>query len=101
MKKFILLFVCAITVPIHALCSIEEGESICTIQNSNPSSSPLFQNNNIKQNANENNIPGKSSSLNTSFGQQQNKSGIQMNSSLGCQFGNCNKSSKTDFLNNQ
>ena len=98
MKKFLsLIFILFLGMPTLALCSIGDGESVCTLPNSS-SSMPLFQNNMgiNTQNTNSSNLktpnPSQNSSnLNSSFGRTKNQDGVQMQGSLGCQFGNCNK----------
>jgi len=99
MKKFLfIIFILFLGMPAFALCSIGNGESVCTLPN-NSSSNLLFQNNNIgandnlkNNNSNMNNPASMgSSNMNSSFGRTKNQSGLQMQGSLGCQFGNCNK----------
>ena len=95
MKKYLLFISMFIIFPAWALCPVGDGESVCSLSGTSPSSSgmPLFQQNNSETNLNEN--------LNNSFGKTQNHDGVQMQGSLGCQFGNCNKGANNDFLENQ
>lgn len=102
MKKLLLILTLSLVVPAWALCPIENGESVCTLPVDNPSGMQLFQNNNtINSNTNINKMTNtlQPSVLNNSFIQNQN--GIQMQGSLGCQFGNCEKGGNNDFLKNQ
>lgn len=102
MKKFLLVFALILALPSCALCPIEAGETVCSIQNSN-TSMPLFQNNNtINSKLNMNNSNGIQNPSRTggSFSRTQNQEGIRMQGSLGCQFGNCNKEINTPFTPN-
>ena len=99
MKKFLfVIFILFLGMPTLALCSIGDGESVCTLPN-NSSSNLLFQNNNTGVNNSNNSNSnmsnpasmGTTSNMNSSFGRMKNQSGLQMQGSLGCQFGNCNK----------
>ena len=107
MKKYLLFISMFIIFPAWALCPVGDGESVCSLSGTSPSSSgmPLFQQNNSETNLNENlNNSVKSiqpTGLNNSFGKTQNHDGVQMQGSLGCQFGNCNKGANNDFLENQ
>ena len=105
MKKLLIIFALFFVLPAWSACSIAEGESVCTISNTNSLNTPLFQNNaKTGINSNQNmNMPSKTiqqSGSNYSFGQTQNQKGIQMQGSLGCQFGNCDKNNKNNFVNN-
>ena len=102
MKKLLLFMFLFLVVPVWALCPISEGENVCTISNS--IDKPLFQNPNIndtkaaRKNINNNFLQTKGQK--NSFSQTQNQSGIKMQGSLGCQFGNCETNENTNFLNN-
>jgi hypothetical protein len=120
MKKLFLIYVLFIALPVFASCPIGDGESVCTLPNgsangqiagmglNSPNTNALNNNlvNPIGINNNANNgMPQMNtlqpSKLNNSFNSTQNQNGIQMNSSLGCQFGNCNKKANSDYLDNQ
>lgn len=99
MKKFLLVFALLLVMPAWALCSVTEGESVCTLPQNNPGM-PVFQDN---SNVGELNMDSSNTSLNptnmdSSFSRTQNKTGIQMQGSLGCQFGNCNSEINNQFL---
>lgn len=103
MKKLLLLLTLIFVLPAWSMCSVAEGESICTLSNTGSSSMPLFQNQATTGiNSNQDvNMPSKTlqpSGSNYSFGQTQNQKGIQMQGSLGCQFGNCSKNDKDNFV---
>lgn len=104
MKKLILIFAFFLVLPSWALCPIGEGESVCTLPNQNQGMT-LFQNQNSQSfGMNEKNMPSnslKSTDTNNSFNRTLNQSGIKMQGSLGCTFGNCNKENNNDFLMNQ
>jgi len=100
MKKLIILCLLLVSVPAFALCSIESGESICSISNPNNNSSlPIFQSPNAASNIN--NSTNKISSKN----QLNNPVRIQNNSILkynsGCQFGTCVQDINNSNENNQ
>ena len=102
MKKFILILTFIFIMPAWALCPIEE-EGVCKISDLNQSM-PLFQSQdsagiNINKNMPSNSLPATNTG--SSFNRTQNQSGIKMQGSLGCQFGNCNESGNNDFLPNQ
>jgi len=120
MKKFLLILMFVFAAPVFALCPIGDGESVCTLPNTStqgqisdmsinsPNTNALNRNviNSNGMNNGDDNIKSqfntfKPTNLNNSLGNIQNQSGIQMNSSLGCQFGNCNKNANPDFLENQ
>ena len=98
MKKFLLISALIISMPSFALCPISDGESVCTLPNSS-SNIPLFQTNDIPS-LNPSQAELQTRNNQNSLGRTRNKEGIQMQGSLGCQFGNCNKESNT-FLPNQ
>lgn len=105
MKKFLLIYAFIFILPAWSACPISSSESVCTISGSGDSGMLLFQNQNKTGiNSGENTImhsnTNKSSGMGSSFNKVQNKSGIQMQGSLGCQFGNCSKNDN-DFLPNQ
>ena len=100
MKKILLICLIYTGMPAWALCPIEGGESICTIQN-NTSSLPLFQNVSTDTGMNDNQKSTQNQNNISSFNQTQNQNGIQIPGSLGCQFGNCNKNGNNDFLKKQ
>lgn len=99
MKKLLFILAILASVPAYSLCSITNGESICTLTNSTNVQTPLFQqqNTNLNQTQTQIQMPNNSNSL----GRTQNKKGIQMQGSLSCQFGNCNYDSESTFLPNQ
>lgn len=107
MKKLLLFLSLFLIIPAWALCPVDGGESVCSLPDASQSSSgmPLFQQNNTE----ENSAGGLNNSANTirptgltnPFSKTQNQSGIHMQGSLGCQFGNCNKGANNDFLENQ
>ena len=97
MKKLLLICFIVMSTPVLALCSIADGESVCSIQNNSSAVMPLFQNNTDTKNNNQNQPKNNVNS----FGQTRNREGIQMQGSLSCQFGNCKKESNNDFLPNQ
>ena len=106
MKKIILILTLTFVFVSQtwALCSID-GESLCTIPERG-SNMPLFQNQNATGlNSNENNGISsnsfQSSNMGTSFNRMQNQTGVKMQGSLGCQFGNCNNGNNSGFLPNQ
>ena len=102
MKKLILFLTFIFILPAWALCPVGEGESVCTLPNQGMS---LFQNQNIQGlTMNENSMPSnavKTRNKGGSFNRTINQNGINMQGSLGCQFGNCNKENNNDFLPNQ
>ncbi len=91
MKKLIILCLFLISVPAFALCSIESGESICSISNPNNSNSmPIFKSPNAASNINNSASNFNSYRQNTKLNNQlreQNSSIMKYNS--GCQFGTC------------
>lgn len=107
MKKTVLfLILIMVFIPFGwALCPIESSENVCTLPGSN-TGMPLFQS---QSSTGINSGENKSMSLNViqqsntggSFNRMQNQSGIKMQGSLGCQFGNCNSENNNDFLPNQ
>ena len=97
MKKYILFFALFICMPAFALCPTE-GESVCTLPDNNPSV-PLFQQQDSSLGDNLNNS-FQPSNLNNSFEQNFNKNKVDINSSLGCQFGNCNQGLNNPLLKN-
>ena len=107
MKKYLLFFIILISIPVFAICSIDSNESLCSLQQNSMTSTPLFQNQNngiksginLNSNGSINNPPLQPSSINNSFGQQND--GIQMQGSLSCEFGNCNKGVNNTFLRNE
>ena len=106
MKKLLLFISFIFIFPAWAMCSIDSGESLCILPNSSSSGMPLLtpQNNaglNSDKNMGSTGNNLQPSSLNSSFSKVQNQSGIHMQGSLGCQFGNCNKGSNNDVLENQ
>ena len=102
MKKYILIMIIIFGMPAWALCSIGDGESVCTLPNQGMS---LFQNQSIQGlTMNENSMPSnalKTKDTSRSFNRTLNQSGIKMQGNLGCQFGNCNRENNNDFLLNQ
>jgi hypothetical protein len=87
--------------PAWALCKI--GENICTIPSENSVNFPSIQNTNNEFGINTGHSELNNPAQNTmqSDMQKQNLNGIQMQGSLGCQFGNCKKKQETDFMQNQ
>lgn len=99
MKKVLIILLLFIGMPSFALCPIGDGESVCTLPNSS-SSIPLFQTNDISNpNSPQSQLQNRNNT--NSFGRTRNKEGIQMQGSLGCQFGNCNNEQNSIFLPNQ
>ena len=102
MKKSILLFLVFVGMPALAVCPVEN--SVCTLPDSG-SGRILFQNQNVQGlNMNQNSMPSSFSKTNGtsgSFNRTLNQSGIKMQGSLGCQFGNCNKDNNNDFSLNK
>lgn len=101
MKKYILIMIIIFGMPSWAVCPI--GESVCTLPDSGM---PIFQiqNNsdpglNKKNNSPQNTL--KPSGMGSSLNRTQNHDGIKMQGSLGCQFGNCNKTPGNDLLPNR
>lgn len=90
MKKFLILSFFLISTPVFALCSIDAGESICSLSNPNNSNSlPIFQSPNAASNINNSQKqlqPIQQNNLNSPL-KQQNNSIMKYNS--GCQFGTC------------
>ena len=102
MKKLILFLTFIFGMPAWALCSIGDGESVCTLPNQGMS---LFQNQSIQGlTMNENSMPSnslKTRNKSSSFNRTLNQNGIKMQGNIGCQFGNCNRKNNNDFLLNQ
>ena len=104
MKKYILIMIIIFGMPAWALCSIGDGESVCTLPNSDSGMTSFQSPNTSGLNMNKDSMPSsslKSTNSGSSFNRMQNQSGIKMQGSLGCQFGNCNKENTNDFLPNQ
>ena len=109
MKKLFLFLSIFFIFPVWALCPVEpdSGESVCTLPGSSLESTgvPLFKQKNAEDNTkrsiNNRVDTVQPTGLNNPFNKTQNQSGIHMQGSLGCQFGNCNKGANNDFLENQ
>ncbi len=108
MKKLLLFLSFIFIFPAWALCPVESGESVCSLSDmSSPSNLPLFKIQNEKENGSEENMDSSAvksvqpTGLTNPFSKTQNPSGIHMQGSLGCQFGNCNRGANNDFLENQ
>lgn len=106
MKKLIILFLTFVfALPAWSACFINNEESVCSLSNNNFSDEQLLQNkstidmNSDIKSPNANTL--NQSNFNDSFNQTQNNNGIQMQGSLGCQFGNCNREKNSDFLQNK
>ena len=98
MKK-VLIILLFIGMPSFALCPIENGESVCTLPNGS-STMPLFQTNDISNsNSSQSQLQNKNNT--NSFGRTKNNEGIQMQGSIGCQFGNCNNEPNSTLLPNK
>lgn len=107
MKKLLLFLSLIFIFPAWALCPADSGESMCSLPDSLQSSSgmPLFKQKNsetdLGKGLNNSLNAVEPTGLNSTFNKTQNQSGIQMQGSLGCQFGNCNRGANNDFLENQ
>ena len=107
MRKLLLILSFLFIFPAWALCPIDSGESVCALPDSSSPASgmPLFKQNNTEMNSGKSlNNPVNTiqpTGLNNPFSKTQNQSGIHMQGSLGCQFGNCSKGANNDFLENQ
>ena len=102
MKKGILILLVVFGMPSWAACPL--GESVCTLPNSDSGMTSFQSPNSSGLNMNNASMPSsslKSTNKGTSFNRMQNQSGIKMQGSLGCQFGNCNKENNNDLLPNQ
>jgi hypothetical protein len=97
MKKYIIFMIIILGMPSWAVCPI--GESVCTLPDSGIT---LFQNQNASGlNMNMGSMPSNSEKTRdkgSSFNRTLNQNGIRMQGNLGCQFGNCNKTSGNNFL---
>ena len=109
MKRLLIIFVFFMSMPAWSMCPIGT-ESVCNLPANTNSSMPIFQNRagvgssgveNSDLNMNNSDTTFRSGSLNSSFSQTQNQSGVQMQGSLGCQFGNCNQGVNNPFLPKQ
>ena len=108
MKKLLLFLSIFFIAPAWALCSVDSNETICSLSDSSSMSSdmPLFKMQNSTGINSENNMNNPANiiiptGLNNSLNKTQNPSGVHMQGSLGCQFGNCNRGANNDFLENQ
>ena len=106
MKNLLLFLSFVFIFPAWALCPVDSG--VCSISDLPPAPSPSAGIPLFKQNANDTNNDMNNTvnaiqptGLNNPFSKTQNPSGVHMQGSLGCQFGNCNRGANNDFLENQ
>ena len=88
MKKFYIILLLFLILPINAMCPIDDGETVCSISDVN-TSLPAFQNTNTSSNINNTQKPLQPFKTEDSINTINKPDMNNMNYNTGCQFGSC------------